>query len=148
MQFLIRGHQHHHRLHARQMEEVGLQIVCLKSSTFLSNLIAAAPLHRKPACLRILCMRTRSHNPTLPALKVHHDIHSSSPTAITSRRRATKYVPRVSSCSPASIGIVRTALSITTKKQMLHTDITDTYIKTHSIVAPCTHPGMKRIFRL
>ena len=145
---MIRGRQHRHRLHARQMEEVGIQIVCLKSSTFLSNLIAAAPLHRMPACLRILCMRTRSHNTTLPALKVHHDIHSSSPTAITSRRRATKYVPRVSSYSPASMGIVRIALSITKYNKCYTHRNTHTYVKTISIMAPCTHPGMKRAFRL
>ena len=35
--------------------------------------------------------------------KTHHDIHSSPATAITSRQRATKQVPRVNPYSPASI---------------------------------------------
>ena len=35
--------------------------------------------------------------------KTHHDIHSSPATATTSRRRATKHVPRVSPYSLASI---------------------------------------------
>ena len=35
--------------------------------------------------------------------KTHHDLQSSPATATPSRRRATKHVPRVSLCSPASI---------------------------------------------
>ena len=35
--------------------------------------------------------------------KTHHEIHSNPVIATTSRRRATKYVPRVSPYSPASI---------------------------------------------
>ena len=35
--------------------------------------------------------------------KTHHEIHSSPPTATTSRRRTKNHVPRVSPCSPASI---------------------------------------------
>ena len=40
-------------------------------------------------------------NPAAP--KTHHEIHSSLATATTSRRRATKHVPRVSPYSSASI---------------------------------------------
>ena len=35
--------------------------------------------------------------------KTHHEIHSNPTTATTSRRRATKHVPRVSPYTPASI---------------------------------------------
>ena len=41
-------------------------------------------------------------NPAAP--KTHHEIHGSPATATTSRRRATRHVPRVSPYSPASIG--------------------------------------------
>ena len=37
------------------------------------------------------------------ATKTHYEIHSSPATATTSRRRATKHVPRTSPYSPASI---------------------------------------------
>ena len=145
---LIRGRQHRHRLYVRQMEEVGIQTVCLKSSN-----VSIQPRRRRPPPPQarappyfVHAHTLTQHNftctrstPRYPQQLAHRD-HL--------KMARTKHVPRVSSYSPASIGIVRTALSITTKKQMLHTDITDTYIKTHSIVAPCTHPGMKRIFRL
>ena len=45
--------------------------------------------------------RKKKRNPAAP--KTHHEIHSSPATATTSRRRATKHVPRVSPYSPASI---------------------------------------------
>ena len=60
-------------------------------------------------------------NPTAP--KTHHEIHSSPATATTSRRRATKHVPRVSlyEYSPASInpgfveiGLVQLSQSVET----------------------------------
>ena len=35
--------------------------------------------------------------------KTHHEIHSSSATATTSKRQATKHLPRVSPYSPASV---------------------------------------------
>ena len=51
----------------------------------------------------------------------HHEIHSSPATATTSRRRATKHVPRVSPYSPASIdpgfveiGLVQLSQSVKT----------------------------------
>ena len=46
------------------------------------------------------------------APKTHHEIYSSPATATTSRRRATKHVPRVSSYLPASIdtGFVKIGL--------------------------------------
>ena len=53
--------------------------------------------------------------------KTHHDIHSSPATATTSRQRATKHAPRVSSYSPASIdpgfveiGLVQLSQSVKT----------------------------------
>ena len=53
--------------------------------------------------------------------KTHHEIHSSSATATTSRRRATKNVPRTSPCSPAptdpgfvKIGFVQLSQSVKT----------------------------------
>ena len=90
-------------------------------------------------------------NPAAP--KTHHEIHSSPATATTSIRRATKHVPRVSPYSPAStnpgfveIGLVQLLRSVTT------TNVTDihrqTDRQTNSIITPCTHPGVKRLFRL
>ena len=43
----------------------------------------------------------KTRNPDAP--KPQHEIHSSPATATTSRRRATKHIPRVSSYTPASI---------------------------------------------
>ena len=58
-------------------------------------------------------------NPAAP--KTHHEIHRSSATATTSRRRATKHVPRGSPYSPASIdpgfveiGLVQLSQSVKT----------------------------------
>ena len=63
--------------------------------------------------------------------KTHHEIHSSPATATTSRRRATKHVPRVSPYSPASIdtgfveiGLVQLSQSVKTTN-VTHT-LTDT----------------------
>ena len=52
----------------------------------------------------------KTRNPAAP--KPHHEIHSSPATATTSRRRATKHLPRVSPYSPASIdpGLVEIGL--------------------------------------
>ena len=58
--------------------------------------------------------------------ETHHEIHSNPATATTSRRRATKHVPRVHPHSPASIdsgfveiGLVQLSQSV--KRRMLHT---------------------------
>ena len=67
-------------------------------------------------------------NPAAP--KTHHEIHSSPATAITSRRRATKHVPRVSPNSLASIdpgfvelGVVQLSQSVkTTNVTHIQTD--------------------------
>ena len=63
--------------------------------------------------------RKKKRNPAAP--KTHHEIHSSPATATTSRRRATKHVPRVSPYSPASIdpgfvevGLVQLSQSVKT----------------------------------
>ena len=63
----------------------------------------------------------KNTNPAAP--KTHHEIHSSPATATTSRRRATKHVPRVSPYSPASIdpefveiGLVQLSQSVKTTK--------------------------------
>ena len=64
------------------------------------------------------------------ALKTHHEIHSSPLTATTSRRRATKHIPRVSPYSHASIdlgfveiAVVQPSQSVrTTKVTYVHTD--------------------------
>ena len=47
--------------------------------------------------------KKRKNTRNLAAPKTHHEIHGSPATATTSRRRATKHVPRVSPYSPASI---------------------------------------------
>ena len=65
--------------------------------------------------------------------KTHHDIHSSPATVTTSRRRATKHVPRVTPYSPASIdtafveiGLVQLSQSLKTTN-VTHT-LTDTQV--------------------
>ena len=80
--------------------------------------------------------------------KTHHEIHSRAATA-TNSRHASKHVPRVNPHSPASIdpgfvviGLVQLSQSVKT------TNVTHTHTQTNLIVAPCTHPGMKRLFRL
>ena len=101
--------------------------------------------------------------------KTHHKIHGSPATATTSRRRATKHVPRVIPYSPVSInpgfveiGPVQLSHSVkTTNVTHTRTDRqtgrqadrqtsrqtdrqTDRQI--NQVMAPCTHPGMKRLF--
>ena len=53
----------------------------------------------------------KKRNPS--ARKIHNEIHSSPATATTSRRRATRHVPRVSPYSPAFIdpGLVEIGLA-------------------------------------
>ena len=62
--------------------------------------------------------------------QTHHEIHSSPATATTSRRRATKHVPHVNPCSPASIdprlveiGLVQISQSITRRMLHIHREI-------------------------
>ena len=52
---------------------------------------------------RVRSKKKQKHEIDPAAPKIHHEIHSSPATATTSRRHATKYVPRVSPYSPASI---------------------------------------------
>ena len=89
-----------------------------------------------------VCVQTkkkrRKRNPAAPT--THPEIHSSTATATTSRRRARKHVPRVSPYSPASIdpgfveiGLVQLSQSVKT------TNVTHTH--TNLAMAPCTHPG-------
>ena len=75
------------------------------------------PLHRVDVeCSGSTKLKIRNYHgkhkiyPAAP--KTHHEIHSSPATATTSRRLATKHVPRVSPYSPASIdpGFVKIAL--------------------------------------
>ena len=63
--------------------------------------------------------KVKTRNPAAP--KTHHEVHSSTATATTSRRCATNHVPRVSPYSPASIdpgfvetGLVQLSQSVTT----------------------------------
>ena len=79
--------------------------------------------------------------------KTHHEIHSSPATATTSTRRATKHVTHVSPYSPASIdpGFVENGL-VQLSQSVITTNVTHT--QTYQILAPCTHPGMKRLFCL
>ena len=80
----------------------------------------------------------KTHEINLAAPKTHHEIHSSPETAITSKRRATKHVPRVCPYSHASIdpgfveiGLVQLSQSVkTTNATHAHTDrLTDRLIK-------------------
>ena len=56
---------------------------------------------QQAACVRRKKNEEKKQNPAAP--KTQHEIHSSPATATTSRRHATKHVPRVSPYSPASI---------------------------------------------
>ena len=103
-----------------------------------------------------LCVRgkknteKKTRSPAAP--NTHLEIHSNSATATTSRRRATKHVPRVSPYSPASIdlgfveiGLVQLSQSVKPRMLMLHIDrqdreTTNSYIMQHC----CTHPGTSR----
>ena len=88
----------------------------------------AASYLGQAGCVRRKKTKTKTRNPAAP--KTHHDIHSSPATAITSRRRAIKHVPRVSQYSPASIdpgfveiGLVQFSQSINSENVAhTHTD--------------------------
>ena len=56
---------------------------------------------KQAVCVRRKKNEKEKRNPAAP--KTHHEIHSSPATVTTSRRRATKHVPRVSQYSHASI---------------------------------------------
>ena len=92
--------------------------------------------------------------------KTHHESHSSPATATTSRRRTKTHVLRISPSSPASIdnGFVEIGL-VQLSQSMKTTNVTHTLDRytdrqtdrrtdgqTNQIMAPCTHPGMKRLF--
>ena len=98
---------------------------------------------QQAVCVRRKQNEKKTRNPGAP--KTHHEIHSSPVTATISRRRATKHVPHASAHSPASInagfveiGLVQLSQSVKT------TNVTHT--QTNKIMAPCTHPGTKRLF--
>ena len=102
-----------------------------------------------------VCVRRkeRKKKREIPPHPKHHQIHSSPATATTLRRRATKHIPNVSPYSPASIdhgfvefGHVRIQLSQSEK--FTNVTHTQTYRQTDLIMAPCTHPGAKRVFGL
>ena len=91
-------------------------------------------------CSRPCAFEEKKRNPAAP--KTNHEIHSSPATATTSRRHATKHVPRVRPYSPASIdpgfveiGLVQLSQSVRTtnvthKQTDRQTDIqTDRLIK-------------------
>ena len=68
--------------------------------------------------------RKKRKNPAPP--KTHHEIHSSPASATTSRRRATKHVPRVSPYSPASMdpGFVEIGLEQLSSQSVKTTNVT------------------------
>ena len=84
-----------------------------------------------------VCVRRRKNiekkktQNNLAALKTHHEIYSSPATATTSRRRATKHVPRVSPYSPASIdpGCVKIGL-VQLSQSVRMTNVTHTHRQT------------------
>ena len=85
---------------------------------------------RRPCAFEEKQTKKKTRNPAAP--KTHHEIHSTLATATTSRRRATKHVPRVSPYLPASmdpgfveIGLVQLSQSVkTTNVTHPLTDIT------------------------
>ena len=54
-------------------------------------------------CVRRKRIEKSKNKKTSTPPKAHHDIHSSQATATTSRRRATRHIPRVSPYTPTSI---------------------------------------------
>ena len=86
---------------------------------------------RRPHTFRRSCaFEEKKNGEKSAATKTHHEIHLTPETAITSRRRATKHVPRVSPNSLASIdpgfvelGVVQLSQSVkTTNVTHIQTD--------------------------
>ena len=75
--------------------------------------------------------RKKKRNPAAP--KTHHEIHSSPATATTSRRRATKHVPRVSPYSPASIDPVFVEIGLVQLSQSILKNTNVTHIQTEKV---------------
>ena len=88
--------------------------------------LAAASYLQQAVCVRR--KKKRKQNARKPvAPKIHYEIHNSPATVITSRRRATKRVPRVSPYSHASIdpGFVEIGL-VQLSKSVKNTNVTRT----------------------
>ena len=101
------------------------------------------------------CVRSKKkiEKNTITPPKTHHEIHSSPATATTSRRLATKHIPRVSPYSLASIDLGFVEIGLVQLSQSVKTtNVTHTHRRIHrqtnNIMSPCTHPGMKRLFCL
>ena len=76
---------------------------------------------QQAVCVRTKTKTDKKNTRKSAPPKTHHEIHSSAATATTSRRSATKHVPRVSPYSPASIdpgfvviGLVQLSQSVKT----------------------------------
>ena len=90
--------------------------------------------------------KNKNTNKSAPP-KTHHEIHSSPATAINSRRRATKHVPRARSYSLASIdpsfvqiGFVQLSQSVKT------TNVTHTHRQTHRHADRLMKYSIQRLF--
>ena len=93
----------------------------------------------------------KTHTKKSAPPKTHHERHSSPATATTSRRHVMKHVPRVSPHSHASIDPEFVEISLVQlSRSVKTTNVTHTHThrQTNEIMAPCTHPGMKRLFCL
>ena len=92
------------------------------------------PLQRVDAdCSESTNLEMKSHgkHEKIAAPKTHHEIHTSPATAATSRRRATKHVPRVSSYSPAAIDLRFVEIGLVQLSQITKTaNVTQTDRKT------------------
>ena len=91
---------------------------------------------QQAVCVRRKKFEKKTRNSAPP--KTHHEIHSSPATATTSRRSATKHVPRVSRYSAASkdpgfveIGLVQLSRSV--KMAIVTHTLTDTHIPTDKL---------------
>ena len=105
---------------------------------------------QQAVCVRRKKTKKKNAKKSTPP-KTHYEIHSSPATACNSRRHAMKHVPRVSSYSPNSvdpgfvqIGLVQLSQAVKTTN-VAHRQ---THRRTNEIMAPCTHPGMNRLFYL
>ena len=83
--------------------------------------------------------------------KTYHESHSSPATVTTSRRCTKNHVPCVSQYSPAFIdtGFVEIGLvQLSQSAKTTNVKHTLTHRQIHLIMAPCTHPGMNKLFCL
>ena len=97
----------------------------------LSLIHISEPTRRYAISYAVFCLKKKNTKKSAAPL-THHEIRSNPATATTSRRRATKHVPRVSPYSPASIdpGFVEIDL-VQLSQSVKMTNVTRTHTYRH-----------------